>query len=444
MDFSSEQNSIMFLLLLIPIYMVAAQETSEILDATDLDGGVMNITDPVTDSGQQITNGNATMNWENLETEEIISAMGNEEFHNRTNDSVVNTTSKMPAIGGFISKEIYDQAIQITQNIWLPVCCIGLVTNILNIVVFLDREMRKSATSLYLVGISLLQITYFIVTSIRRIPPLIYGEYAYTKTKFYLLSVIYLSNYFGAALTRTVYCLVMLVAFERMMAILFPMKLAKTRLVKSPIICMICLIIVSMTFHVYLALSFYLSETIGEDGIVKYGMIRTDFDPVVINRFSMAAKIIFVYIPIIGLFVFNVVLCVALKRSFKTRKSLQESRSDRNQEKRERQTTIAILVTTCIFFVLSLPMPINSIVVNLVPEYNYFNENRYTFLFVQEVGSLLSIVSYCVDFVTYLIISSRYRLTLMKKCLPCRYHLKSKIHSTNTQVSGKSLSTGSG
>ncbi|ESO99444.1 hypothetical protein LOTGIDRAFT_158529 [Lottia gigantea] len=334
---------------------------------------------------------------------------------NQSNITNSNKTTVESQVG--ISHATYTRLNIVMGHIWFPLCAVGLVANIFNVVVFLDKKMRN-ATSIYLASISIFQSTFMIVTSIRRVPQLIYGEIEQRTTKFYYVNVIYLSSFGGTTLIRVVYCMVMLVAFERMLAILFPLKRARSRLVKSPVLSIVTLLFVSLGFHTFTTLNFRISTYQSETGEAIYALKRTEYDQVVLNNFSVASKVLFVYIPLTGIFIFNMILCVSLRRSSQSRKDLHEVNENKG---RERQTTIAISVSTFMFLMLNIPMSTNSIFGKLLSGYGYFSPLRYTFLFVQEMGNILSLISYCVDFVTYTCMSNKYRETLTRKCCPCRY-----------------------
>lgn len=74
--------------------------------------------------------------------------------------------------------------------------------------------------------------------------------------------------------------------------------------------------------------------------------------------------------------------------------------------------TVTIMVASLVFVVLNLPLVTNAIFTYLYSDYGYFGPKRYTFLFLQSLGTAMSCLSFCTDFLTFVALSSAYRATL--------------------------------
>ncbi|ESO95782.1 hypothetical protein LOTGIDRAFT_160329 [Lottia gigantea] len=335
-----------------------------------------------------------------------------------------------------ISQEVFFEFNTALAQSWIPLAVIGIILNAVNIIVFADARIRN-ATSVYLAAISAWQIVLLVSGMISKIHQFIYGTIGQRSTKFFYFAAIYINNFVVAAVQRIIFYLVFLVALERMLAIQNPMKKHYFRWLKAPGKCILLVFCITFTFHIYSPLKYTVSDTVGDDGRTKYVLERTNHDLDVLINFGFAAKIIFVYCPLLGIMCCNIILTISLNRKRKIRQQLQEVFVGR--EARDRQTNVAILVSTFVFFLFNLPSTTNAFIGDVLPNYSYFSSNRYTLMFFQGVGSLSALVSCSSDFFTYIIISQTYRNIFMSKFLPC---LKPRIEvPTHRYVSGNQNSS---
>ncbi|ESO84408.1 hypothetical protein LOTGIDRAFT_168863 [Lottia gigantea] len=148
----------------------------------------------------------------------------NESVTTKASTDVVDSDAKYD---GLISEEVWNPFNDIVGDMWLPICAVGIVANIFNIIVFMDQRMRN-ATSYYLTAISVFQISYIISSTVTKTHQLIYGDLGQRSTKFFYEGAIYVNNYIGVVFSRAGFCMVMVVSLERMMAIVFPLRRARS------------------------------------------------------------------------------------------------------------------------------------------------------------------------------------------------------------------------
>ncbi|XP_025075944.1 uncharacterized protein LOC112553134 [Pomacea canaliculata] len=157
-------------------------------------------------------------------------------------------------------------------------------------------------------------------------------------------------------------------------------------------------------------------------------------NPVVLETWGMIAAIVWVYGALLLGLLMNILLIVSLTRHSRQRRTITTSDHGGEKDRQVRQTTRTVLTASLMFVFLSLPLVTNAVVTNLHPNYGYFSNNRYTFLFMQSLGGTCQCLSFCTDFISFLLLSSAYRSTLGSLIVrACSLFTSPVIHQSKRQ-----------
>ncbi|ESO99434.1 hypothetical protein LOTGIDRAFT_158519 [Lottia gigantea] len=327
--------------------------------------------------------------------------------------SVINT--------GLISKTTYDKLERTVRYMTYVTQIIAVVLVCFNIIVF-SRHTMRSPTSSYLIAVNISQIFTIVSGSFLTIAGFIFGDKAFFSYN-YLFIGLYISNYFTVATRRCTFVLTCLVAAERFLAVAFPLKSKHFKLVRKPILFIVTIAVLSFIFHIFSVLKYDIipfQVGISNETFWKFQFTKRFLENKAnMESWSIASKIIFVYIQLIGCLILNIGIVIALKRHRMNRLRLNSS-EDVSKVAQEKQTTVTILVSTFVFVLLALPVNTSSVVANLNRiNYGINTKNHYLFYFLMHIGGWFELLSDCTNFMFYIALSSRFRKTFAQVICRC-------------------------
>ncbi|XP_067674977.1 uncharacterized protein [Haliotis asinina] len=236
---------------------------------------------------------------------------------------------------------------------------------------------------------------------------------------------IYLGNYIGVCCRRLSYIVTSLVSMERMIGIAFPLRARHLRALKSPKVVLPVITVGLLCYHIFSPLKLRVISSSNTNNGSNSNINGSGFTMAVttlyrqnVNAFEIVGivgKVLFVFLPLIGCLLFNVLTITCLHKHSKIRRSLSNSLDNRRLYHNERQTTITILVSTFIYVVLNLPVNVSSLVANIVPEYALGRREHYLFLLMNVVGYVCENISNITNFISYLALSSKFRHVLFRR-----------------------------
>nr|KAG5703436.1 hypothetical protein BaRGS_022485 [Batillaria attramentaria] len=286
---------------------------------------------------------------------------------------------------------------------------LALPATVCNLVVFLQRDMR-SATSTYVIGLSLAQLLYIVTSIVGRILAEVIENPL--NDLFYLIYSVYISSYLSIVVRRSSYLVMCLVSLERLYAVIRPFHIKEFVLSKYPAAIMSATYISVALWHVYM--------------LTKTSVVQ------VVSK--TAAPILMTYIGLTALITLNVLTIWALRRHNVATKDVQSSASEEAKRKRERQMTVTILAYTVIYVLLSLPYAIHNICKSLFVEYDKREKYENMYYVMRSCAFNLTLLSCAVDFVCFFVLSSNYRKTLTRLTGMRRKRLQGMAQSGDSQT----------
>nr|KAG5687259.1 hypothetical protein BaRGS_016434 [Batillaria attramentaria] len=323
----------------------------------------------------------------------------------------------------------------ILTKIGYVIIAVSAPLTICNMAVFLHPRMR-SATSKFVVGLNIAQLFYLVSAA---------GLYllqgtlnAWANSLVYWAYYFYVGVYIAVVARRGSYVIMSLVSTERLYAILRPLHVQEFCLSKYPITSMLLAYLAASLLHLYLLVrTVVVGVEDGSSGRVVYKLKRTDFyysNKDVNDGFNLLAKVVLVYVALFLQIVLNVLTAWALRHHNMSTKHVQTSANNEAKRQRERQMTITILVTTVCYVILSLPNAVHSMVHAVMDEYNPFSKYHNLFFVVGTAAYNLTLLSCGIDFVCFVALSSRYKLTLLRLLGLREKRARGDVNAENTQT----------
>ncbi|KAK6177724.1 hypothetical protein SNE40_015769 [Patella caerulea] len=362
-----------------------------------------------------------------------------------TNVTVLNKTAPRQEISlidsGLVSKEIF-QALHSNINYSMyPLTFVGFVFCVFGAVVYSTKSMR-SPTSLYLVALNLSELGNVVISILQETLGVMYGQKA-TSTYVYLTVQLYFSIYLGAAVRRTTYCLTCLLSAERCIAVVFPLKSKHFKIVKNPVITVMCVTTASIIFHVFVAIKFNVvsyQSLITNETLWKFQF--TDFyltNKLEYEAWSISSKVVFVYTSLLGCLILNFIVVITLRRHSKAREDIVATNIPRINDLR---ITVTVLVSTFLLVIFALPSNVSSLLQNTLSGYGTNTKEHYLYHTIMRIGKLCELISNCVGFIVYMTLSSQFRKVFLKIFCQCCGRKSpdngmktTSLHSENTNLS---------
>ncbi|KAK6186451.1 hypothetical protein SNE40_008488 [Patella caerulea] len=334
---------------------------------------------------------------------------------------------------GFVTPEAYLSFIEKSGYFIYPLTFLAFLFCGFGVIVYSTKQMR-SPTSIYLLAVNLTELANVVINMATETTGFIYGDRA-SDSLIYIVIFYYFNAYLGTSVRRTTFWLSSLLSAERCIAVCYPLKSKCFKLVRYPVVTAISVTISSVLFHVFVALKLFLYQYQSKDSnATLWKLLPTESfvtDRAPYDAMSIASKVLFVVLPLLGCLIFNFITVVALRIHTKTRASMTGSvgiKSNNNDSK----TTITVLASTFVLVIMALPSNITSFIGNVDADLQA--KELYSFLVFRRIGRLCELISNCVGFICYMTLSARFRKTFIGIFCPCRSK-KSSINESSCQSS---------
>lgn len=200
---------------------------------------------------------------------------------------------------------------------------IAIVFNIINVCVLSSRRMR-SPTMAYVVALSVAHLVYTFVSLVDTFRQLVI-PYS-LKDVFYLTYGIYISNYLLSCIARIINGYHCLMCLERLLAVLVPLKARQFRLVRSPLLFIFLMPVVTFLAHIHVCLKLEVFQVTAPDNSTYPFYRYTSMylrNPEPFDNLSIAVKSIFVYGQLLVLMVGSILTIAVLKKHSEHRRQMK-------------------------------------------------------------------------------------------------------------------------
>ncbi|XP_055872969.1 proto-oncogene Mas-like isoform X2 [Biomphalaria glabrata] len=251
----------------------------------------------------------------------------------------------------------------------------SLVCLILSIVIFAKKSMRNSSTT-FLIALNLAE-AYSVATLA------IFQACSFEKkcsdTWLYNQFKLYSTTYLGIASQRCVYVYNCLVAVQRCLVVAYPVKFKTNRVLNEPLAVCVFVLLLSLTLHAYIPVKYAVVSKNNSHSITESRLATSHVS--LFNALTSTSMYLLMYTPLILGTISNLVMCVALRRhALNMRRS---SATPGTSKRRDSQMSTGILVSTFLFFTLSLPSNVNQLVSLHVDNYGALKAEQYLYQTLQ-------------------------------------------------------------
>lgn len=133
--------------------------------------------------------------------------------------------------------------------------------------------------------------------------------------------------------------------------------------------------------------------------------------------YDIVIAVLFRYLPIIFLFLFNILTVIKMKKKASSRDEMVANDSmHRTLMQRENQITRILLSIAYVFCACKMPWCISRILVSVYPETAYFKQEHFLYEILTWVNVLMECINSAVNFIIYVIISDTFRGELYNIC----------------------------
>ncbi|KAL8581387.1 hypothetical protein ACOMHN_004272 [Nucella lapillus] len=370
-----------------------------------------------------------------------------------------------------VSKQLYDDVKDVMEVFGLVFEIVSLLLTLISACIYALPDMRCPTTK-FLVALNSADSMAALLLTIYRLWQNA-DSGAPLSASFNYLSI------FGAlfvtvACRRMVYCFNLLLTVERFFVITFPLKARYTKIVQSPKLVIVIVVLVVQTFHVYFPLKYAVKEFPRTGGyILGYSDMYSD-SPEAFENMVTSGKVLFSYVPLTPSLEFSVALVVALRRHGASRKSLQEEHSEAKAEQAERQLAVTIWlsygmgwhflcelwhgmamsgrvmarddtlwVSSLLFALLSLPSNTVEVVSNYHPLFRHLGFEHNLYHTMHLFAALLLVASRYTNFLAYLSLSTAFRRNFLRllKCEKVVPKMASSFSESRQRVTSSGVKT---
>lgn len=318
----------------------------------------------------------------------------------------------------FITKEAYESFAFYSHIIVTPVLCIfGIIFNSLGLgVIWPDVKQQKMSIYTYLCALTLSDMIYLVIGVIRTFPTIL-KNLGVENAGFVEEYMKRWSIYFDMVFSHTSLALILVMSFERMLALVRPFKVKRTWFAKYPlgiiILCFTVNIIFLLPFIVYMEVA---SFTAGNKTVYFI-----QFNPAVkedMDRYHIAQTVVDYFIPAVCLLVTNITIPIKYYRVTQFRKTTFNETS-RSFTSRQMKITSTVFAITFMYFLLSVPNLTLKILGFVDADYSFDGKHKLVFWFAIDLSNLFTYINAANDCVIYILVSDYYRGVFKRKYCNC-------------------------
>ncbi|PVD32026.1 hypothetical protein C0Q70_07452 [Pomacea canaliculata] len=325
-------------------------------------------------------------------------------------------TDSLPVSTDTYYQQVWD-ALQFVQDVTSYLC---FIVNLIKTAVFAQKCMRKASSGKFMLALSSSHFTWLLFRVLHSI-----AKRAITdpeKVYAYDMFVLYVGISVGNVLYRSCLFIACLMSSERLYAVSRPLHIKQFILARRPLLFVFAIFLLTACYHMYVPLqyTFYMVSGINGTKIVVFGYTDWYFgNRNIVNGFSAAGKIIFIFVPLVWISAFNALVVYFLRRHSDDYKTVQRTADEEAISRHDRQMTLTILACTAGYVIFILPATLHFLALTVVPEYNYTGRLENMVRLMEEVQDFCLQLSFMSDFLSFLLLSKAFRDCLMH-LLMCR------------------------
>ncbi|KAK6186452.1 hypothetical protein SNE40_008489 [Patella caerulea] len=368
----------------------------------------------------------STDDWNSTNNESVwpLFEMSTVELNSANNDSVwseatTRLTDQSSVDQGLVSPESYFSFLDNSRYFMYSLTFLAFLFCGFGVVIYSTKRMR-SPTSIYLLAVNLTELANVVINMVTETTGITYGDKA-SYSLIHQSIYFYLNVYLGTSVRRTTFWLSCLLSAERCIAVCYPLKFKYFKLVRYPVVTAITVTLSSVLFHIFVPLKYFLSPFPSKNSNATLWKLQPTEsfvrDRAAYEAMSIASKVLFVVLPLLGCLIFNFIIVVALRVHTKTRVAMTGSVGIKANNN-DRKTTITVLASTFVLVIMALPSNITSFIANVAEELQM--KELYFFLVFRRIGTLCELVSNCVGFIVYMTLSAEFRKTFSHIFCSCR------------------------
>lgn len=300
----------------------------------------------------------------------------------------------------------------------IPILCtFGIIFNGLGLgVIWPDIRQQKWSIYTYLCALTLSDMIYLAIGLIRTIPTIMKtlsvenAEYVEEHMKRWTI-------YLDMVFSHTSVAIIIVMSFERMIALVRPLQVKRTWFAKFPV----GIIMSSFLINVIFLLPFvvYLEVASFQKGNETKYFIR--FNPDIeadMDRYMIAQTVVDYIIPAICLLVTNITIPIKYYQVTKHRLT-KFNVTPGSFNNRQLKITSTVFAITVMYFLLSVPNLSIKMLGFIDEEYSFDGKHKLVFWFAIDLSNLFFYINAANDCVIYILVSDYYRKVFRRKYCGC-------------------------
>ena len=316
------------------------------------------------------------------------------------------------AVDADISEENYEEFSFYTTVVATPIiCALGLTANSLGLGVLLRASRQdKLAIYVYLCSLTILDSTFLFTGLLRSSPNLIrvFDKYLANKIEQYSnLGFIYIDM----VLTYTATYIIVIMAIERLMALVRPFSIKDSTLTKHPKKIVFLTLILNAIFLCPFPINFEVASYENDENRTEYYLRYKLYAVEWMADYEFVHTFVHNYIPGSILLVVNVAIPIAFARILKRRSALKTTSSLSGHQTK---ITSAVMGITVLYFLFSIPDGFIKTRAYFDRDYSFSGKYRLNFWLFVDISNLFTYLNAANDFVIYILVSDHYR-TIFKE-----------------------------
>lgn len=314
------------------------------------------------------------------------------------------------------------------QRVLVPlIMIIGFIGNTVTIFIMTQRRMRSS-TNWYLAALAIVDMSYLVfsfILSFQHYPHIHETQfYFYWKLWPYMLTITDASSNSSVWITVTF-------TIERYIAVCHPMKgkviCTESRAIKMIVVVFLtCFFITLPTFFEWNIIE--VVNPITNETEVRLDSSDLGNNPVYVTVYYWIISVLFVFIPLLLLTIFNAFLIKSVHSSKSRRKTMTRRRDTGDQSTQESKITVMLIAVVILFLICQLPTAITLLYKAFHKVEHKSNED----LLLRGLGNIFNFlvaVNAAGNFVLYSLLSQKYRKTFILIFCPCLKGKITRLHS---------------
>ena len=307
-----------------------------------------------------------------------------------------------------LSRDEYEYYYHLFYSFVIPsICLCGFIGNFMAVAVLWHTAKQfKQSIYIYMCALTIFDTVYMVISLVRSVPAIIKNFDRKLSNYLYNHSLAVLVFFDVTIVDSSVFMLI-LMSFERLVAIRNPLRVKDTLIAKKPFWFIIGSFIFIVCIVVPLPFCMEVIETVNNDNQTQYQTVGKASMAEFIANYTIIQTILLNYVPFVAILALNI--AIPIQYSVSVRNQSAAISAFNNSADNQLRIMATVFVVTMMYTLLALPQMFIETLSVFDDKFSIHGSEKYMFWLLADITNILANLNMAIDFIIYIMMSKVYR-----------------------------------